>query len=142
MMAPPLFQDWEELHRADGQERLPIPECWRRTKRSILLHNALTFCGNLALIAALIVTRGAETIDFQHGGDTIPIMVGGIGATLGPPVLIWLSHVYFRQYHPWARILDGELRDAGRSPKSVTAPQSEGESEPIMMEASKTRETR
>ena len=59
-------------------------------------------------------------------------MVEGIGAALGPPILIWLSHVYFRQYHPWARILDGELRDA--SPPSGTPPRSDGESEPIMKE--------
>merc|ERR1712012_1111426 len=39
-ISPPLYLDWEYLHRKENYD-MPVPECWRRTRKSFLLHNFL-----------------------------------------------------------------------------------------------------
>merc|ERR1712117_564939 len=44
ILSPPLFLDWDLLHTKE-EYQMPIPECWRRTKNSLLFHNFLTLLG-------------------------------------------------------------------------------------------------
>ena len=92
LLAPPLTMDWDRLYQ---ERKLPFDECWARAKKVVLLHNLLTFFGNMAIGAALLLCQ-----DFEHT-EIILIIVPTI---LNPILLLGMGYLYFRSVHPW-RIL-------------------------------------
>ena len=114
-LSPPLFLDWDFLYRQEEFE-MSILDCWRRTRNSFLIHNLLTLVGNLALgIPVYILAyykfqnpHFFETDDFFQFPiystlcTTIPALVSQL-------LLIGMGFLYFKKFHPWARILNAEL---------------------------------
>ena len=100
LLAPPLNMDWDTLF-TEPSCRLSINECWDKSKRVILMHNLITFAGNLAIVAALLFSEG--TFDpTQTSFLLVPTVVS-------PFMLISLGYLYFVKYHPWARLLNSHL---------------------------------
>ena len=54
ILAPPLFLEWDELYRRE-EYRMPMDECWHRTKLVVVLHNCLTCFGNVALLVTCLL---------------------------------------------------------------------------------------
>ena len=67
-------------------------------------HNLLTLFGNMTMAVALLLTN-----DFS---EHLHVTVVFMSVTLISPVmLIGLSFLYFKQCHPWARLLKSELAE-------------------------------
>merc|ERR1711978_776305 len=58
LLAPPLTMDWDRLHR---EQKLPFNECFAVTKRVVLLHNIMTFFGNMVMGVALLTCYDFDT---------------------------------------------------------------------------------
>ena len=102
-LSPPLFLDWEYLHRKENYE-IPIPVCWRRTRSSFLYHNLLTFVGNLAFGIPIYLSE-------DLWGTLLSITIV-ISAIVFQVILLGLGLLYFKKFHPWSRILNVELARA------------------------------
>ena len=97
LLAPPLTMDWDRLHR---EHKLPFDECWARSKNVILLHNLLTFLGNMAIGAALLIC---------HDFDLAEILLIIIPIALDPFLLLGMGYLYFKSVHPWRMLLKDGL---------------------------------
>ena len=100
-LAPPLFLDWDTLYEQEDY-KVSIKTCWRRSMIVVVLHNILTFCGNVAICVSLLMKK-----DFESEGESIYSLI--VPMTVSPVLLISLSILYFKRFHPWARVLRGEL---------------------------------
>ena len=126
-LSPPLFLDWDSLYRQEGNDdERQIPEYWRRTRNSFLFHNLLTLVGNLVLgIPFYLFWVQPQILDWCHGtgkcGWHLEWLLIAVIATviLGQGVLIGLGFLYFRKFHPWARILNEELARENNSSHSI-----------------------
>ena len=122
---------------------MPILECWRRTRNSFLFHNLLTFIGNLALCIPLYIWNhysyhgltefydeyGDDFFDYydnyydydidnwqmQRSRFLFPLIL----AIVTQPILLALGFLYFKKFHPWARILQAELANSHPSSSNV-----------------------
>ena len=120
-LSPPLFLDWDFIYIQEGL-RIPIPECWRRSKNSLLHHNILTLFGNIALGIPFLIFRTEPHIKKAHvylawskwHHDWVLISVLSI-VIVSQLILIALGFLYLRKFHPWARILNEELAREGTS---------------------------
>ena len=141
-LSPPLYLDWEYLYRKEDFE-MPILKCWRRTRNSFLFHNLLTFIGNLALCIPLYIWNhysyhgltefydeyGDDFFDYydnyydydidnwqmQRSRFLFPLIL----AIVTQPILLALGFLYFKKFHPWARILQAELANSHPSSSNV-----------------------
>ena len=116
-LSPPLFLDWDFLHNQETY-KMPIPECWRRTRNSFFLHNFLTLVGNLALGIPFFIYRTQPLLNrfssswcYSWCGwylDWFLITFLAI-VHLSQLILVGLGFLYWRRLHPWARILNEEI---------------------------------
>ena len=95
-LSPPLYLDWEYLHRKEGYE-MPITECWRRTRNCFLFHNLLHLAGNVAFGIPVCMIG----LDFAQLIMILPV--------ISQLILVGLGFKYFKKSHPWSRILNEEL---------------------------------
>ena len=101
-LAPPLFLDWDTLYRQQ-EYKMSIQECWSRTKYCIVIHNTLTLLGNIAL------DREVGLRFTQIVSPEIDTVIKFVTLICIHVILIWLSFLYFKRLHPWARLLNSEL---------------------------------
>ena len=102
VLAPPLFLDWDWLFRKQ-EYAMSVRQCWMQTKRVFLLHNLVSFMGNMAIAISIVATKGPMMVT-----DNTFLLIF-IPTTVSPAILIGLGYIYFTQCHPWARILKVEL---------------------------------
>lgn len=96
IICPPLFIDWETIHRLKRYE-MPIEECWKRSRNLFLSHNLLMVTENMAMCLASVLIR-----DWKWGNLRFIAMI------LFPLVqlsMIALAYLYFTQGHLWSRIV-------------------------------------
>ena len=114
-LTPPLFFDWDTLYRQEVEKgrKMSIPECWNRSYFVILGHNILTLIGNIALGHRIIkpLTSHFSFLKFS-GSPGIDAIIKLAIMVLSQIALFALSFIYFKQCHPWARILKVELSNA------------------------------
>lgn len=130
-LSPPLFLDWDFLH-VQEEYVMPIPECWRRTRNCFFFHNLLTLLGNIALGIPFFILRTQPQIEtyflkylkypagypcfawcgWHHDWVMITVLAT---VTLSHLILVGLGFLYWRKFHPWARILNEELARDGNS---------------------------
>ena len=96
LICPPLFIDWETLHRLNSY-KMPIEECWKRSRILFLSHNLLMVTENMAMCLASVLVR-----DWKWGSLRFICM---IFFPLIQICMIALAYLYFTQGHLWSRIL-------------------------------------
>ena len=82
------------------ERKLPFDECWARSKKVVLLHNLMTFLGNVAIAAALLIC---------HGFDLTEIILIVAPTVANPFLLLGMGYLYFWGVHPWRMLLKSEL---------------------------------
>ena len=96
LLCPPLFIDWETLHRLK-KYKMPIEVCWKRSRIIFLSHNLLMVTENMVMCLASVFVR-----DWKWGSLRFISMV------LFPLIqmcMIALAYQYFWQGHLWSRIV-------------------------------------
>ena len=96
LICPPLFIDWETIHRLKRYE-MPIEECWKRSRNQFLSHNLLMVTENMVVCLASVLVR-----DWKWENLRFICMI------LFPLIqlsMIALAYLYFTQGHLWSRIL-------------------------------------
>ena len=96
LLCPPLFIDWETLHRLK-KYKMPIEVCWKRSRIIFLSHNLLMVTENMVMCLASVFVR-----DWKWGNLRFVSMV------LFPLIqmcMIALAYQYFWQGHLWSRIV-------------------------------------
>ena len=96
--------DWDRLYR---EQKLSFKECWASTKKVVLFHNLLTFFGNMAIGAALLLCHYFELTESNHF-DMTHIIVIIVANSLGPVILLGMGYLYFKSVHPWRMLLDNQ----------------------------------
>ena len=96
LICPPLFIDWETIHRLERYET-PIDECWKRSRNQFLSHNLLMVTENMVVCLASVLVR-----DWKWGNLRFICMILFPLIQLG---MIALAYLYFAQGHLWSRIL-------------------------------------
>ena len=96
LICPPLFIDWETIHRLERYE-MPIDECWKRSRNQFLSHNLLMVTENMVVCLASVLVR-----DWKWGNLRFICMILFPLIQLG---MIALAYLYFAQGHLWSRIL-------------------------------------
>ena len=103
LLAPPLNMDWDKMFREPGCN-MSISDCWANSKMVVLLHNLLTFGGNIAIgVALLICSHLKEDFDLTQ----IPALL--VPAVVSPFFLLGLGYIYFVKCHLWSSLLNEEL---------------------------------
>jgi hypothetical protein len=131
LMSPPLYIDWEKIHR-DSNGLITVKESWKKSKKLLIFHIAVYFvehimlCIPLVLFKDVIEKRNTELANFfppvkdeMYSTHVVNVLiaVGILVAFVLPPIQYGLSHLYFKKGHPWSRILNAKL-DSNK-PKSV-----------------------
>ena len=96
LICPPLFIDWETIHRLKRYE-MPIEKCWKRSRNQFLSHNLLMVTENMAMCLGSVLVR-----DWKWGNLRFICMI------LFPLIqlsMIALAYLYFTQGHLWSRIV-------------------------------------
>ena len=108
LLAPPLFLDWDYLHRQEGFS-MTIRDCWRRSKYVLFLHHLITLLGNIVLLAELvrILVLLANNPDSRPLSYATVIVI--VGIIVSQILVLGLGFLYFKTCHPWARLLKAEL---------------------------------
>ena len=107
-LSPPLFLDWDSLYRRLDY-KMPISECWRRSRNSFLLHNLLTLVGNLALGIPLYIWGYYALFTSVSPGDEAFTLVILLCTILFQAMPLGIGFIYLKKKHPWARILNANL---------------------------------
>ena len=96
LIVPPVFIDWETLHRLMRYE-MPIEECWKRSRKLFLSHNLLMVTENLAMcLASLLRSKWKWDVVRFATMMIFPLIQFSMVA---------LAYLYFRQAHLWSRII-------------------------------------
>ena len=114
-ICPPLFLDWELIHRSSGYT-MPIRKCFRRSVVFFACHNILIFVETMLYSIPIFVFK--NDIDSNPTkwsgyyvwivGVQIKLLIANV--IVIPPILGGLAYFYFVvKGHPWARILKREL---------------------------------
>ncbi len=132
IVSPPIFCDWEDLHRIDGSGNVDVEECFRRWQRAFVKFLVLFAFEHVLLLVPLAllwyeiesrnrtVRRGLGSIlaDESHVTALVSAFLFG-GAALAlvllPTAQMLLARAYFLYGHPWARILRRELDEEART---------------------------
>ena len=134
LLVPPLYSEWDEQYRRSNY-RLSISECWSKTKFVIVTQNLITFLGNLMLSIPAIVylsdpdlipTSLVQTVESLEI-DTFPLdqltlslkiyrvipLLQLILVFVSPLIMMSLTFVYYKKFHPWSRVLNVEVSSEG-----------------------------
>ena len=113
-ICPPLFLDWEMLHKSSGF-KMPIKNCFRRSMAFFTCHNILIFVETILFSIPVFVSK--NHIDKYPQWDRYFTWIVGLQVKLLianviviPPTLGGMAYIYFVvKGHPWARILKMEM---------------------------------
>ena len=103
LIAPPLNMDWDKMFREQNCD-MSISQCWERSKLVVLLHNLLTFVGNITIVVALLI---CSHLSGDFNPNQIAILL--VPTLISPLFLLGLGYFYFVKCHLWSDILRNEL---------------------------------
>jgi hypothetical protein len=128
LLCPPMFLDWEVIHRGSGG-LVTVPKSWRMSQKLLIYHIVMHLVEHVLLLIPLMLLKRAIAVRNELLTELFPplndelystyivnvlIAVGLSVAFLLPPIQYGLAHLYFYKGHPWSRILKAKLQSKKR----------------------------